>query len=95
MTWIKFTFWLLGIYTAYYAALITWDFLRSRGGAPADNARQELTFVENIEPIRLPAEDSNVPGKESPVSFSGGVTLKQLFNLAREESVEYVKSVSF
>jgi len=94
MTWIKFAIWLLGIYLIYYAALIFWDFLRNnRGETTAD--KHELTFVEDIEPIRSPVEEVAVPANDSSIAFSGGVNLKQLFNLAREESVEYIKAVSF
>ncbi|WDF77058.1 hypothetical protein PQ469_24550 [Mucilaginibacter sp. KACC 22773] len=94
MTWIKFALWLFGIYTTYYAALILWDYLRLNRGETA-NDKHELTFVEDIEPVRSHFEEVAGSGKESPVTFSGGVSLKQLFNLAREESVEYIKSVSF
>ena len=94
MTWIKFALWVLGIYTSYYAALIFWDFLRTnRGGTASD--KHELTFIEDIEPVKSAVEETEANGKESSISFSGGVSLKQLFNLAREESVEYIKSVSF
>jgi hypothetical protein len=70
-------------------------------GSPAHNRgesesdKHELTFVEDIEPVKSLVEELTGSGKESPVAFSGGVSLKQLFNLAREESVEYIKSVSF
>ncbi|PAW95435.1 hypothetical protein CKK33_18785 [Mucilaginibacter sp. MD40] len=94
MTWMKFALWLLGIYSTYYAALILWDYLRLSRGEPA-NDKHELTFVEDIEPVKSYFEEIVGSGKESPVAFSGGVSLKQLFNLAREESVEYIKSVSF
>ncbi|QEC74614.1 hypothetical protein [Mucilaginibacter ginsenosidivorax] len=94
MTWIKFTLWLLGIYTSYYAALIIWDYLRTKGGDNG-NDKHELTFVEDIEPVKSYADESIPNGKESSVVFSGGVSLKQMFNLAREESVEYTKAVSF
>ncbi|CAN5318794.1 hypothetical protein BH09BAC6_BH09BAC6_16420 [soil metagenome] len=94
MTWIKFALWLLGIYTSYYIALIFWDNLRSHNGEPGSD-EHELTFVEDIAPVKSLLEEITGIGKESPVSFSGGVSLKQLFNLAREESVEYIKSVSF
>lgn len=94
MTWIKFVLWLLGIYTTYYVALVLWDYLRTnRGEAAAD--KHELTFVEDINPIKSLLEEVTGSGKESSMAFSGGVSLKQLFNLAREESVEYIKSVSF
>ena len=94
MTWLKFALWLLGVYTIYYVALIFWDNLRTiRGETGSD--KHELTFVEDIHPVKSLVEELIGPGKESPVAFSGGVSLKQLFNLAREESVEYIKSVSF
>ena len=94
MTWIKFALWLLGIYTFYYVALILWDYIRTNRGEPL-NDKHELTFVEDIQPVKTPVEELTDTAKESPVAFSGGVSLKQLFNLAREESVEYIKSVSF
>lgn len=94
MNWIKFALWLLGIYTTYYIALIFWDYLRTNHGGTAVD-KHELTFVEDIEPLKSHVEEVSGTEKESSVAFSGGVSLKQLFNLAREESVEYIKSVSF
>lgn len=94
MTWIKFATWLLGSYTIYYAVLIFWEYLRTGRGDSADNGH-ELTFVEDIEPVKSHVDEITANGKESSVTFSGGVSLKQLFNLAREESVEYIKSVSY
>ena len=94
MTWIKFAIWLLGIYSIYYVALIFWDNLRNTRGT-TENDKHELTFVEDIHPVKSLVEEIIGSGKTSPVAFSGGVSLKQLFNLAREESVEYIKSVSF
>ncbi|NHA03271.1 hypothetical protein G7092_05680 [Mucilaginibacter sp. HC2] len=94
MTWIKFTLWLLGIYTSYYAALIIWDYLRTKRGDTGYD-QHELTFVEDIKPVKSHVDESTLNGKESSIVFSGGVSLKQMFNLAREESVEYIKAVSF
>ena len=94
MTWIKFALWLLGIYTIYYVALILWDILRTQQGETGSE-KHELTFVEDIHPVKSFVEEITGSGKESSVTFSGGVSLKQLFNLAREESVEYIKSVSY
>jgi hypothetical protein len=94
MTWIKFALWLLGVYASYYTGLIFWDYLRTNRGETGSD-KHELTFVEDIHPIKSLVEEITGSGKESAVSFSGGVSLKQLFNLAREESVEYIKSVSF
>jgi len=94
MTWIKFAIWLFGCYTIYYASLIFWDHLRTNR-LDTGSDKQELTFVEDVEPIKSYFEETAGNGKDSSFAFSGGVNLKQLFNLAREESVEYIKAVSF
>jgi hypothetical protein len=93
MTWIKFALWLCGIYFTYYAAMIFWDIIRS-GFSSTVSETHELSFAEHFEPIRPGAEYI----KEYPASAvvdSGGVSLKQLFSLAREEAVEYTRAVSF
>jgi hypothetical protein len=94
MTWIKFALWLLGCYTFYYAALIFWDYFRSNG-QDSRILKHELTFAEDIQPARSLPDDPDSFTRESPVTFSGGVSLKQLFNLAREEAIEYIRPVSF
>jgi len=94
MTWIKFAIWLFGIYTAYYAALVTWDFRtgqRSQGDAPSG----ELTFVADEEAVREVPDEAAGHERASPVVSSGGVAVKQAFNLAREEVIEYIRPVSF
>ena len=93
MTWIKFALWLSGCYVMYYAAVIFWDLLRN-GRLPATAESHELTFVEHNEPIR-PETETTSEYQGSAVMSSGGVSLKQLFNLAREEAVEFTRSVSF
>jgi hypothetical protein len=93
MTWIKFAIWLCGIYFIYYAALILWDLIRS-GRQPASSETHELTFIEHHEPIRPELERvSEFHG--SAIMSSGGVSLKQMFNLAREEAIEFTRVVSF
>jgi len=93
MTWIKFALSLSGIYAAYYAALILWDVIRN-GRRPPGNDIHELTFVEHIEPVR--AEIDAVPEfYPSAVISSGGQSLKQIFNLAKEEVIEFTRGVSF
>jgi hypothetical protein len=94
MTWIKFAVWLLGIYTTYYAAIIFWDQLRNKR-SNTQNDKHELTFVEDIEPIKSHIDEPSTLGRESSVDSSGGVSLKQMFNLAREEVIEYTRAVSF
>jgi len=94
MTWIKFAIWLFGIYTAYYTALVAWDTFNGRW-APGDQEPNELIFVDQEEPVREVPDGSTEVESVSPVVSSGGVRLKQTFNLAREEAIEYLRAVSF
>lgn len=94
MNWIKFTIWILGIYTCYYAVLILWDLFRAKR-SESSNDKPELTFITDEEPVRVVGEEPSFSGVGSAVISSGGVSLKDLFNLARDESVEYIKAVSF
>lgn len=93
MTWIKFIIWLCGLYIAYYLLIILWDMLNRRPSA-ARSDTNELTFAEHIEPVTAMPE-FNEPEMGDPIISSGGVNLKQLFNLAREEAIEYIRPVSF
>ena len=94
MNWIKFTTWLLGIYTCYYAILIFWDYFRTKGTVNADE-KPELVFAGDDEQIHVVGDETGTAIPGSPVISSGGVSLKDLFNLARDESIEYIKAVSF
>jgi len=93
MTWIKFIIWLCGLYIFYYLVVIIWDALKNRSNQPGA-IRHELTFSEDIKPA-LAAFEPDEADDANPVIFSGGVSLKQLFNLAREEAIEYTRPVSF
>ncbi|QEM07224.1 hypothetical protein DIU31_028370 [Mucilaginibacter rubeus] len=93
MTWLKFALWLLGIYSLYYAVLIFWD--RQRAGKSAQSGdKHELTFVEHIEPIKSFIGEL-LDLQTSPIVSHGGVSLKEVFSLAREEAIEYIRPVSF
>jgi hypothetical protein len=93
MNWIRFALWLSALYFAYYGAVICWDFLRS-SKLPEDEKSHELSFEEHSEPIReIPDTEPQI--YDSSILSSGGVSLKQLFNLAREEAIEYIRPVSY
>ena len=93
MTWLKFALWLSVLYLFYYAALILWDHLRS-GRQPSGENAHELTFEEDLVPTRE-VPDTAPQIYDSSILSSGGVSLKQLFNLAREEAIEFTRPVSF
>jgi hypothetical protein len=61
---------------------------------PSKTGSHELTFSEDIAPVTTFTEYDQ-PESGDPVVSSGGVSLRQLFNLAREEAVEYIRPVSF
>ena len=89
----KFILWLSILYLAYYAAVLSWDYLRSRQ-LPADENSNVISFEEDAETVQeVPAPTPEI--YDSSVLSSGGVSLKQLFSLAREEAIEYIRPVSF
>lgn len=93
MTWIKFILWLSGIYTLYYAAILLLDSLRGNNKRESENSTV-IRFAEQFQPQKME------PGLlsaaiTSPILSSGGISLKQLFNEAQEDSIEYTRKVSF
>ena len=94
MNWIKFAIWLFGIYTAYYSALLAWDF-RAGNRSSGDDETRELTFVNDEETVKDVPDEPSVNERVSPVVSSGGTSLKQTFNLAREDAIDYIRAVSF
>lgn len=107
MSWISFLAWVLGIYFFYYSANIGFDLLTV--GRPLDVADNSMVSVrvdmedEVLLPIKvndgdeidyfIDEEDTPVP--ESPIYSSAGVNLKQLFELARSESIEFTGKVKY
>lgn len=93
MNWIRFIIWISGIYAIYYLIMIAWDQLRNRQGAVEDDT-EELSFVEQVEAVSLKPELTSADIGSS-LYASGGVSLKNMFDLCRDEAVEYIKQVSF
>ena len=93
MTWIKFALWLSAFYAFYYGALFLWDYLRAGKTLKVDGPHA-LTFVEHSDPVLAVSEPATEYYPTAVVS-SGGVSLKQLFNMARDEAVVYTKAVSY
>lgn len=100
MNWAHFILWTAGSYLLYYPAMILYD-LKTSGQKSAGSASNELTFAEENIPFsieRTPKETSPkeaTPKPQPAIIGSGGVTLKNLFGLCREEAVLYTKPVSF
>lgn len=98
MNWIHFMIWLAGLYILYYLVVVLTD-TALRGKTASGPASTELTFTENISPKsieHLPDKLVIAEPKPGPALIgSGGVSLKNLFGLAREEAIIYTKAVSF
>jgi len=100
MNWPHFILWIAGIYLLYYPAMILYD-LKTSGPKSTGSASSELTFSEENTPFSVEHARKETPQKEAApkpqpaIIGSGGVTLKNLFGLCREEAVLYTKPVSF
>lgn len=110
MTWLQFLLWVTGIYILYYLLMILIDSAGGARARAGQAMSQELTFAEYHEPEKL-AHIEEVPdavsgdtpkttmvlkpqGEPETIS-SGGVSLRELFSLAREEAIVYTHPVSF
>lgn len=96
MNWLHFTLWVCGIYALYYLILILFDVARS-SRSPALSGPGELTFAEDVRPQVLdPGELVALQTKREPaVIASGGVSIKDMFGLARKEMIVFTRAVSF
>jgi hypothetical protein len=107
MGWISFLMWVLGIYFFYYSANIGFDLLKV--GRAADFVDSGLVSVrvdmedEVLLPVRVSdgdeidyfIDEEDTPVPESPIYSSAGVNIKQLFELARSESIEFTGRVKY
>jgi hypothetical protein len=100
MNWFHFLSWVAGLYLLYYLSLILFDVSQYRTVKVPESG--ELTFSEDIPPKKiwqLPDKTGNPPEPvqktDSAIIASGGVSLKNLFGLCREEAVIYTRPVSF
>jgi hypothetical protein len=95
MTWLKFLGSVSGLYALYYVIIILWDLARSRHAPVAEGWVKELQFSDDFVPQKVAAEEAPETKVKSAVASSGGVNLRDLFTLAREEAIQYTRPVSF
>lgn len=99
MTWINFLTYIGMGYVAYYLFM----FLLDSKASPGKSAEPApvLTFSETVEPEKISLEDIGksmlpIANTSGPASLGlGGVSIKDLFALARKDAIEFTKSVSF
>ena len=105
MNWLHFSIWVAGLYLLYYLVVILLDVAASKR-APATNTNSgELTFSEPVQPKQLQNEpdEEELPAEaikaaerpRSGITATGGVSLKDFFNVAKQESIVYTRPVSF
>jgi hypothetical protein len=108
MNWLHFFFWVAGIYALYYLVVILTDVTGGKKSA-AKSLSPELTFSEPVQPVALKhtiADETagsktrigeNAPAKkqQQEVIASGGVSLRDLFSLARQEAIIYTNAVGY
>lgn len=105
MTYLQFFLWLTGIYSLYYLINILWDWSNRQSVSKAAEVH-ELTFIEQhvvekiipVSPavIPEPVAEAVVEAVVLPVSRGlGGVTMANLFELARMETINLTTSVQF
>jgi len=105
MSWIQFLSWMLCIYAFYYSGLILYDISRRRITGDGNKANETVVSFDLIAPEKVSLqeiEDEEIDYflgegemEEPPIIFSGGVSIRELFALARSESIEYTSSVAF
>ncbi len=102
MNWLHFSLWVAGLYALYYLVVILSDVAGAKKVPAAGTISNELTFSEKVQPVNLlhQTASENVEGtakkkQEREVIASGGVSLKDLFNLARQEAIIYTNPVSY
>jgi len=97
MNWPHFILWITGVYLLYYLLLILFDVSVNKRPSLKTELR-ELTFSENVIPQQvehLPDKAPEQSRAQTSIIGSGGVTLKDLFGLCREEAIIYTRPVSF
>ena len=105
MNWLHFSIWVAGLYLMYYLVVILLDVAASKRAPAAQSNSGELTFSETVQAQKLQHEPDEEPpppeaakAAERPrpgVIATGGVSLKDFFNLAKQESIIYTRPVSF
>jgi hypothetical protein len=95
MSYLQFALWLTGGYTGYFLLNILYDSTR-KGAELQDQVAPVLSFAEDTQPQKVLPKKLPVIIPLEPASVaSGGVSLQGLFDLARKESIELTRQVSF
>ena len=110
MNWIQFLLWITGLYMLYYLLVILFDIQNVSIGKRGVAADRALVFETEADPILVmpeqpdqessrnsdPLQSGNLgQALTTEVIASGGVTVKEIFSLAREDALIYTRAVTF
>lgn len=105
MTWTQFLTAIAVIYAIYYVLNLLADILKSRKSGVENSDTEELFFREDIKPELVapneepldeaPLDSEPMPHQEPPIQSTGGVSIRQLFALAKNDLIEYTKAIPY
>ncbi|TCC98788.1 hypothetical protein [Pedobacter hiemivivus] len=95
MSYLQFALWLTGGYSGYYLLNILYDSTR-KDRQTRDESAPVLSFAPDLSPQKVqPKQLPEAPEPEPASVASGAVSLQGLFALARKETIELTRQVSF
>ncbi|MFC4143542.1 hypothetical protein ACFSNA_02480 [Pedobacter mendelii] len=108
MSWINFLTVIFILYLVYYCLNLFFDLFLSPRVSNGEISEDELYFTETSTPELITAERKAEPaieetGKENPVVYfpggpinaSGGISLKHLFSLAKDNLIEHTRAIPY
>jgi hypothetical protein len=108
MSWINFLTGIFIVYLVYYCLNLFFDLFLSPRAAIGEISEDELFFTQTHTPELITAERkaepvNEEPEKEKPVVYfpsgpinaSGGISLKHLFSLAKDNLIEHTRAIPY
>ena len=108
MSWINFLTIIFIVYLVYYCLNLLFDLFLSPRTAIGEISEDELFFTETSIPELITAQRKAEPvivepEKEKPVVYfpsgpvnaTGGISLKHLFSLAKDDLIEHTRAIPY
>ncbi|MCX2575728.1 hypothetical protein [Pedobacter sandarakinus] len=110
MSWTNFLAIIFIVYLVYYLLNLFFDLFLSQRGTVDETAVDELFFAQTFTPelitleekaeeaVATDSEKKEKPGPylpTGPISSSGGIGLKQLFSLAKDNLIEHTRAIPY
>jgi len=108
MSWTTFLTVVFIVYLVYYGLNLLYDLFKAKRLPETDDYSEELFFTDDSEPelIELKSETSVAEANSNPqspkayfssgpVASTGGVGLKQLFFMAKDNLIEFTRTIPY